>query len=79
MIGRLAPGVVVRGVPILHVGSEHVEYIVTSPTGKQVNVYLHLSNAYFINFINDMRLCLQEEVYLCTQEGDKIVVGLTQP
>ena len=59
---------------------EHVESIIIPPTGRQVNVYLHLNNVYFINFINDMRLCLQEEVYLYTGDKDhKIVVGLTQP
>ena len=26
-----------------------------------------------------MKLYLQEEVFLCTQAGDKVVVGLTQP
>ena len=26
-----------------------------------------------------MKLCLQEEVFLCTQTGVRVVVGLTQP
>ena len=59
---------------------EHVESIVTPSTDKHLNVYLHLSKAYFINFINDMRLCLQEEVYLCIGDKDhKVAVGMTQP
>ena len=57
---------------------EHVESIITLSTGRQVNFYLHLSYTYFINFINDMKLCLQEDVYLCIGSRDtKVVVGLT--
>ena len=26
-----------------------------------------------------MKLCLQDEVFLCTRDGAKVAVGLTQP
>ena len=26
-----------------------------------------------------MKLCLQDEVFLCTKDGAKVAVGLTQP
>ena len=32
-----------------------------------------------IRFINNVKLCLQDEVFLYTQEGDKVAAGLTQP
>lgn len=44
-----------------------------------MSIYI-LSNAYFINFINDMRLCLQDEVHLWIgDKNHKVAIGLTKP
>ena len=59
---------------------EHMESIITPLMGIHVNLYyLVLSNAYFINLINNMGLCLHEELYLCVGDKDhNVAVGLTE-
>ena len=59
---------------------KHVESIVTPQMGRQVKVYLCLSNVLTLsNLLMIWNFFLQEKVFFCTQAGDRVVVGLTQP